>query len=197
MKRWWVVPAVAVLCAVLVVTVFSQKILWEMGAVLVADDVPEKADIVVVLAGDSVGRRLLKGVQLVQRGYAPKLLVSGPSLIYGVRDSLRAAKYAEELGLKSDQVIPIVRDDLSTSDEARDIVPVLRQMGVHGYLLVTSPSHTGRAGRVFRRLGPDLEMRTVAAADPTWCGGYWWTERECRKTWLEEAAKNVADFFRI
>lgn len=197
MKRWLVVPAVVIVCAVLVFTVFSQRILWAMGAALVANETPEKADIVVVLAGDSAGRRLRKGVQLVQSGYAPKLLLSGPAMVYGVRESLLAAEFAEKLGMRPDQVIPIVRDDFSTTDEARDIVPLLRQMGVHRYLLVTSPSHTGRAGRVFRRQGPDLEMRTVAAADPKWCGGYWWTNRECRKTWIEETAKNVADFFRI
>ena len=95
------------------------------------------------------------------------------------------------------QVIPLVKDDFSTTDEARDIVPELRKMGVHSILLVTSPSHTGRAGRVFRRAAPDLMIRTVAAADPRWCRGYWWTDRECRKTWILEESKNIADFFRI
>ena len=197
MKRWLVVPAVAILSAVLLCAIFSQKILWAMGAVLVNAQAPEKADVVLVLAGDSVGRRLGEGVQLVKDGYAPKLLISGPFKVYGVQDSVLAARYAVQLGLRSDQAIPILRDYLSTSDEARSIVPLLRQMGVHKYLLVTSPSHTGRAARVFRRVGPDIQVRTVVAPDPKWCGGYWWTQRECQKTWLLEATKNVADFFRI
>jgi uncharacterized SAM-binding protein YcdF (DUF218 family) len=197
MKRWLVVPAVVILCAALTVTVFSQKILWAMGAMLVSSQAPEKADLVLVLAGDSVGRRLTEAVKLVKDGYAPKVLISGPFRIYGVQDSVLAAQYAQKLGLRSDQAIPILRDYLSTSEEAYTIVPLLRQMGVHKYLLVTSPSHTGRAGRVFRRAGPDLQVRTVAAPDPRWCGGYWWTQRECQKTWLLEATKNVADFFRI
>jgi hypothetical protein len=50
---------------------------------------------------------------------------------------------------------------------------------------------------MFRRAGPDLEIRTVAAADPKWCRGYWWTQRECQKTWITEAAKNVAYLFGI
>jgi uncharacterized SAM-binding protein YcdF (DUF218 family) len=197
MKRWFVVSAVALLCAAILIAVFSQKILWAMGAVLVNSQAPEKADMVVVLAGDASGHRLRKGIELVMDGYAPKIMLSGPFMIYGVRESLRAAAYAEQLGMRHDQVIPIERNDFSTNDEARDIVPVLRQMGVHRYLLVTSPSHTARAGRLFHRYGPDLELRTVAAPDPAWCRGYWWTARECRKTWVTEAAKNVAYLFGI
>ncbi len=168
-----------------------------MGAVLVNSQAPEKADVVLVLAGDSAGQRLGEGVQLVKDGYAPKLLISGPFKIYGVQDSILAAQYAQRMGLRSDQVIPILLDYLSTTEESRTVVPLLRQMGVHKYLLVTSPYHTARAGRVFRRVGPDLQFRTVVAPDPKWCGGYWWTQRECQKTWLLEATKNVADFFRI
>jgi uncharacterized SAM-binding protein YcdF (DUF218 family) len=197
MKRWLVITAVVFLCAVLLVAVFSQRVLWAMGALLVNSQIPEKADIVLVLAGDNVGRRVGEGVQLVKDGYAPKLLISGPFQVYGVQDSILAAQYAQKLGLRPDQTIPILRDYLSTSDEAHTIVPMLRQMGIHKYLLVTSPYHTGRAGRVFRRVGPDLQFRTVVAPDPRWCGGYWWTQRECEKTWLLEATKNVADFFRI
>jgi uncharacterized SAM-binding protein YcdF (DUF218 family) len=197
MKRWIAIAAAVVLCLVLLLTLFSQRILWAMGAVLVDDESPQKADIVVVLAGDNVGHRLQKGMQLVRQGYAPRMLLSGPAMVYGTRESVLAADYALKHGMSSDQVIPFIRDDLSTSDEARDIVPELRRMGIHRYLLVSSPSHTGRAGRIFRRQGPDLVVTTVAAADPHWCRGYWWTERECRKTWLEEATKNVADFFRI
>jgi uncharacterized SAM-binding protein YcdF (DUF218 family) len=197
MKRWLAFAAMFVLCAVALVAIFSQRILWMMGAMLVDDEPPEKADIVVVLGGDYIGHRVEKAMQLVRSGYAPKMLLSGPAMLYGVRECVRGAEFAISHGMKPDQVIPVIHNDFSTSDEARDIVPQLRSMGVHKYLLVTSPSHTGRAARVFRRRGPDLIVRSVAAADPLWCRGYWWTERECRKTWFLEETKNVADFFRM
>jgi uncharacterized SAM-binding protein YcdF (DUF218 family) len=82
-------------------------------------------------------------------------------------------------------------------DEAQHVIPELRAMGVHRYLLVTSPEHTARAGRVFRRIGPDLEVRVVAAPNPVWNGGRWWANREGRKAWLMEACKTVADWFRL
>src|SRR5665213_437518 len=197
MKRLAVVAALAVLCGVVLLCVFSQRLLWDLSAAMVDNEPPEKADMVVVLGGDPRGRRLSKAMQLIQQGYAPKLMISAPMIIYGVRESTLAADYAARHGMPPDKVIALVSDDLSTTDEARDIVPELRKLGVHRYLLVTSPSHTGRAARVFRRAAPDLTVRPVASADPAWCRGYWWTGRECRKTWLLEAAKDVGDFFRF
>lgn len=163
---------------------------------LVNSEPPEKADIIVVLGGDYPGNRLIKAMQLVQQGYAPRILISGPLMIYGVHERDLAVQYALAHGMQSDQVIPFVGAELSTSEEASDIVPRLRQMGIHKYLIVTSTYHTGRSHRLFRRVAPDLEMRTVAAPSRgNWCGGYWWTTRECRKTWLLETTKNITSFF--
>lgn len=161
------------------------------------DEPPVRSDVVIVLGGDYRGDRIVKAIELLKSGYAPKMLISGPAPIFGARESFLAARYAVEKGLSPEQAVPLNRDDTSTSDEARGIVPLLRGMGVHSYLLVTSPSHTGRAYRVFHREGPDLTIHPVASRDPLWCGGYWWTDRECRKTWLVEELKTVADFLRL
>jgi len=164
---------------------------------LVHDEPPVRSDVVVVLGGDYRGDRIAKAVELIRGGYAPKMLISGPALIFGARESILAARYAVEKGLSPDQAIPLNRDDTSTSDEARGIVPMLRDMGIHSYLLVTSPSHTSRAYRVFHRQAPELIVHPVASGDPLWCRGYWWTNRECRKTWLIEEMKTFADFLRL
>ena len=49
-----------------------------VGSFLVKTDEPFHADMVVVLAGDWAGHRILKGGELVEQGYAPQVLVSGP-----------------------------------------------------------------------------------------------------------------------
>jgi uncharacterized SAM-binding protein YcdF (DUF218 family) len=164
---------------------------------LVRDEPPVRSDVIVVLGGDYRGDRIDRAIELIRGGYARKMLISGPAAIFGTRESILAARYAVEKGLSPDQAIPLNRNDASTSDEARTITPLLRSMGVHSYLLVTSPSHTGRAYRVFHRQAPELIVRSVASRDPLWCGGYWWTNRECRKTWLLEELKTLADFFRL
>jgi uncharacterized SAM-binding protein YcdF (DUF218 family) len=185
----------ALLCVAAGLFLFRDRILWALGSALVNDQAPEKADMIVVLAGDLSGHRIEKAVELLNAGYAPKMLVSGPLPVYGVREATLATRYAIEKGAPPDRIVTLIRDDLSTSDEARDIVPELRALGVHKYLIVTSPSHTARSGRIFRRTAPDLTERTVAASDPHWCRGYWWKGRECRKTWLLEATKSVTDPF--
>ena len=98
MKPWLAVLAILLLCAAVVFAVFSQKILWAMGAMLVDDEAPEKADIVVVLGGDLVGNRVLEGVKLVRQGFAPRMLLSGPAFVFGVRECQREAEFAIHQG---------------------------------------------------------------------------------------------------
>ena len=183
-------------CVVILIGVFWTHILWALGAILVNDQQPEKADVVLVLGGDFPGGRLTKAMELVRAGYAPSILISGPLMIYGVRERDLAIQYALAHGMRPDQLVSLVADDLSTQDEARDLIARMRRMGVRKYLLVTSAFHTGRAHRIFHSAAPDLEMRTVAFPDrEKWCGGYWWSDRECRKTWFFEMTKNLANIF--
>ncbi len=168
-----------------------------MGSMLVDSESPRKADIVLVLAGDTSGHRAAKGAELVRAGYAPKLFLSNGLRFYGLSESDAAANYVVGLGVPREQVVCLHESPQSTQAEARMDLRVLREMGVHSMLLVTSPSHTARATRIFRRLAPDMEIHPVAAEDPLWCGGFWWTERECRKTWFMEEVKTVTRPFGI
>ena len=168
-----------------------------MGQLMVKSEAPRKADAVLVLGGDWLGNRVLAGAELVRQGYAPKMVISNGPYFYGLPESEAAATFAASKGYDRATMICIGRLNDSTADEARSIPPVLRQMRAHTVLLVTSPSHTARALRIFRRLAPDLEFHPVAAPDPRWCGGKWWTRRECEKTWFFEAVKSLTDPFGI
>jgi uncharacterized SAM-binding protein YcdF (DUF218 family) len=177
--------------------IFYRQMLWAMGAVLVNYGLPQRADIVVSLAGDMSGHRILEAAELVRGGYAPKVLVSGTGFAYGVPQTSLEIDFAVRRGYPREYFVPLQHQALNTRDEARVIVAQLRTLGVHSYLLVTSYYHTARAGRILRRTGPELEMHVVGARTPHWNDGYWWKEREGEKIWLEEMAKNIADFFRI
>ena len=168
-----------------------------MGDVMVRAEAPQRADIVVVIGGDYAGNRITKGAELVRQGYAPRVLASGGGDMYGHYEGDLAIAFAEKRGYPPAEFIPLQYSALSTTDEARAVIARLRQMGVHKYLVVTSEFHTGRAGRIFQREGPDLEVHMIIAPDPTWNQGRWWTSREGRKMWLNEAMKTVADWFRI
>jgi len=177
--------------------VFSDPILYSLGALLVNAEAPQKADIVVVIGGDFKGNRITKGAELVRRGYAPKVLSSGVGDLYGHFECDLAIGYAVSRGYPEGTFIALRYPAQSTSDEARAVIARLRELGVHRYLLVTSEFHTARAGRDFRREGRDLEEHTISAPDPDWNGGRWWQGREGRKIWMFEILKTVADRFGI
>jgi len=189
--------ALGFLALIVALYAFSGRILWAMGSVLVDAESPRKADVVLVLGGEWSGRRVLKGAELVREGFAPRLVISSGPLFYGRSESEMAAEFAVSQGFDRASMICVPWTNNSTNDEARTVSPMLRKMGVHSVLLVTNPSHTGRAARLFRRVAPDLEFHPVAAPDPKWCGGRWWTQRECEKTWFYEAIKTVTNPFGI
>jgi uncharacterized SAM-binding protein YcdF (DUF218 family) len=164
-----------------------------MGTMLVKSEAPQKADMEVVLGGDASGGRILKGCELIQSGYVPHALVSGGGSYYGNHESVLAINLAIKKGCPPDFFIPVQFQANSTFEEAQHVIVELRRAHAHKVLIVTSPSHTARAGRIFRRLAPDLEIHTVASRDRKWNQGYWWRTREGRKLWLLETVKSVAD----
>jgi uncharacterized SAM-binding protein YcdF (DUF218 family) len=174
-----------------------EQILFGLGQVLTSAEAPRKADLIVVLGGDVRGNRILQAAQLVRDGYAPRVLVSGMANLYGSSESDRAIEFAVRHGASAEVFIPLRDDVTSTVEEAASDLVAMRRMGIHSFLLVTSAYHTRRAGKIFHRIAPDLELRTIAAPDPYWNDGHWWTSREGCKLWLYEAMKSVADIFRI
>ena len=174
-----------------------DSILYSLGAVLTSGGPPQKADIAVVLAGDYKGNRVLTAARLCQEGYVPKVLVSGPGGAYGNWESDLAIEFAVRNGYPANEFVGFHHQGTSTLAEARAVIPELRRLGVHNYLLVTNDYHTARASRIFRREGRDLEEHTVSAADPAWDHGNWWKNREGRKLWLYEALKTAGDYLGI
>lgn len=180
------------------VLVFTHETwLGAMGRYLVKADGPDKADMVVVLAGDGFGYRILKAAELVKQGYAPKVLVSGPPGIYGHHECDLAIPFAVKQGYPEKWFIPLPTNSLSTREEAQAVIPELRKRQVKKFLLVTSDFHTRRAGSIFRRYAGDLEFRVVASKDEFFHADSWWLDRQAGKVFVFEWAKTVADWLGI
>lgn len=182
--------AVGVVCVVLAAT--HSWWLGASGRALVENAPPVRADIVVVLAGDYFGHRIVKGAELVRDGYAPEVLVSGPPGFYGGHECDYAIPFAVKKGFPASYFKAFPHDALSTEAEARAVVAELRHRGLHRYLLVTGNFHTARSARLFRAAAPELEFRTVAAPDEYFEPDSWWRNREGRKRWLVEWEKTFA-----
>lgn len=159
---------------------------------------PTQADAALVLAGDAAGNRILRGAELRERGLVPIVWVSGPAGMYGNSEDVLAIGFAAAEGKPRDWFHGSPNEATSTEDEARILIPRLRDAGVRRLLLVTSDYHTRRAGKIFRataaRLAPGLQIVTVAAPDRDFAPSQWWKSRQGRKTFFFEWTKTIAEW---
>jgi uncharacterized SAM-binding protein YcdF (DUF218 family) len=196
-KRALRILALVLVAAIVLGLVFHNAVLAGLGSYLVKADTPEKADIALVLAGDAAGNRILSAAQLARRGYVSRVLVSGPSGVYGYHECDLAIPFAVKAGYPESYFLHFENDARSTQEEARDAVVRLRMLGVHKILLVTSDYHTRRAGKIFRAAAPDLQFVVVAATDANFTPGGWWHNRQGQKTAFIEWLKTLTEPFGI
>jgi len=167
-----------------------------VGSALMVDDAPAKADLGVVLGGDYWGYRIQRAAQLVQQGYVPQVLISGPPGFYGVHECDLAIPFIVRKGYPASGFIPFPHDALSTQAEAAVVLAELRRRNVHSVLIVTSDFHTGRAKRTFlyegRKIGYLPQIRMIAAGNPLFRIDHWWREREGQKAIFFEWTKTAA-----
>jgi len=155
------------------------------SAWLLEIDRPEKADVIVVLAGET-DRRPATGLELLAAGYAPVMLLDAPvARIYDRNAADIAASYLQRAaGSHHAEVCPVY--GLSTKAEVEDVKNCLRKMEARNVLLVTSEFHTRRALDIFRQQDRDRHYNVAAAYDDREFGIQWWRHREWAKTNLAE-----------
>jgi len=147
---------------------FCRILLWTAGAwlglaalleytaiyfppqILTVDSGNVTADALVVLGG-AQQERPERAAELFKQGAAPRILVSG----FGDCDT--NVRLLEENGVPAN-VITREPHSLSTFENAKFSVPLLRQMGAHRVIIVTSWYHSRRALTCFRHFAPDLQF---------------------------------------
>ena len=191
-----VLIAVAAACLLLSRT----TILGGLGSMLVRADKPSPADIAIVLAGDYAGNRILKACELIRGGLVPEVWVSGPAELtwYGTNEADAAIRFAGARGCDTGRLRPVHVSALSTADEAAQFGALIRQRGLGRVLLVTSASHTARAGREFEATLPQpSKLSVIAAPQSYFTPDTWWHTREGQKTMFFEMSKTVASYLGI
>ena len=164
---------------------------------LEADGPPVKADAIIVLAGDGTGGRILKGAELGKEGYAPVVIASNGGYRYARTESGLAIEFAVGHGYPSELFLETAWQADSTVDEATQGIALLRARGAHKVLIVTNVWHTARAGRIYRRLAPDLDIHMVGISDRAWDHGNWWRNRNGQKEFFLEFTKTLADYLHM
>lgn len=175
--------------------ILGTVVLLLAGYWLRSEDIPTKADAIVLLGGDY--SRPLYGADLYHQGYAPVVLVSRP-----VKDPMRgeleklsidlpsqSEVYAEILrrkGVPEKSVVFFGNGSVSTVEEAR-VLAGSEKFRNATLMVVTSPFHTRRAEIIFENALPHAEIIMIATPYEEFPRKWWADFRSARNVILETA----------
>jgi len=191
LRRWILVALLILIIGALALFVIRwQDTLSFLGNGIVSPDAPETADLILVLAGDFYGPRVLKGADLAEAGYAPVMLISGGPY-QGRTEGDFAIDFLTAKGYSGVLFESFGHHAQSTIQEAIALRPELARRGVKRVLLVTSAYHSRRAAIVFRLFCPGIRFITIGAQAPEYIPDRWWTDRKSRREFYAEWSKII------
>jgi uncharacterized SAM-binding protein YcdF (DUF218 family) len=157
MIRLWRLSIFSTLKAVTLVVVLLWAGLNAADSLLVIRQEPCKADVIVVLGGETK-IRAAKVIELYRQGYAPRILVTGRN------EETLIVQYLTANGVPE---YAILREPFATStyENAVFTIPMLQRLNAKKVLLVTSWYHSRRALKIFQGISETVEF----IATPTDC----------------------------
>ena len=189
-----IVAKLIVLLGVLAFFVFLYLVRRPMlrfaGEEWIVEDSLDKADVLIVLSGDSFyGDRATRAAELFREGKAPLVVASGKRL----RPNAGVGELMEhdliERGVPKDKILRFVHDADSTKEEAEALAKLAKTKKWRKAIIVTSNYHTRRARYIFRRIFPqDVETRVASARDGDFDPEHWWEKRKSTKEFVRELA---------
>jgi len=197
-----VVPLVglAAVCILLVVVAYTPLIGGQVGSLIRNDPLPSKADAVMVLSAgvnddgtisSTAMDRLLKGLELVNRGVAPFLVVSREAYIINGKYVSSREDQERIVALSTGGLSKLVVAGIthSTRDEAIRARDLVRARGWKRIIVVTSPMHTRRACATFEKVG--VVVSCAASNTRAFAIGTLWSPMDrvrAFEVWLYETA---------
>lgn len=187
LRSRYLLIALGVFLALLTATQWQATLAY-LGNYLVCSDAPQSADLILVLAGDFYGPRVVQAAELARRGYAPKVLISGTPY-QDTTEGEAAIAFLAQQGYRTDSFETFLHHSRSTIEEAIALCPELQRRRTRRVILVTSNYHSRRAAMVFRLLCRHIRFTSMPAADPHYHADRWWADESSRKLCFSEWAK--------
>jgi uncharacterized SAM-binding protein YcdF (DUF218 family) len=132
------------------VAYLSYEVFAHPRQMLTVDSGPVKADFLVVLGGGR-DERPQRAAKLFFEGEAPRILVSGAG------DCEANVQMLEKNGVPENAIFREARS-MSTFENAKFSVQLLRQMNARRVIVVTSWFHSRRAYTCFEHFAPDMQI---------------------------------------
>ncbi len=173
---------------------FYPQILSLSGNLLISDDMPQKASAIVIMSGDdSVGSRVKRGIELLNKGYAPFIIVSGARIGWNTYESEIMMKQIKHGKISNDKIIALNSESDSTISEANKILQYCRRKNIKSILVVTSDYHTRRTSFTFKNIldNSGTDVFVTGAKNIRFDPAKWWKSRRYAKTFFLEACKLI------
>ena len=167
-------------------------ILEKAGRYLYYKDEIKPADVIVVLAGEET-ERVEYGVKLFKEGWARKdrMILAGGPLVWKYTWASLMKEHAISLGAPKGAIL-LEDKSRTTEEDVRFTKDILNKYGYKSCILVTSPYHSRRATRIFRKIMGDKIIVISAPAEKSWFSfDEWWKRRKDRARVLDEYSKFI------
>ncbi len=169
----------------------SHGLMFEKaGKYLYYKDEMKPADVIVVLAGEET-ERVEHGVKLFKEGWArkDKVILAGGPLVWKYTWASLMKEHAIFLGVPKDAILLEDRSR-TTEEDAIFTKEIFNKYGYKSCILVTSPYHSRRALKIFRKVMADKIMVISAPAEISWFSfDKWWERRRDRSEVFNEFSK--------
>ena len=161
------VVLIALVVLVVLALVAWRPVLTGLGRFLIVDESPVPSDVVVVSGGDV--DRILYGVELVQGGTAPRLLVLVSPAdcpgFWGIRCDQFIVRRLLEMGLRKEQLIIEGRPHSTHTDAVYSRQDMERE-GLASAVVISDPFHMRRISWAWRRVFAGADVRLTFTSIP-------------------------------
>jgi uncharacterized SAM-binding protein YcdF (DUF218 family) len=183
-----------ILLALLIVPLylFHGFILNKAAHYLYYKDELKPADVIVILSGEET-ERVEYGVKLFKEGWARKnrMILSGGPVSWKHTYASLMQEHALYLGVPKKDIL---LEDKSTSTEENALFTkeILKRNGYSSLILVTSPYHSKRAFKIFKKImGEEIKIISAPSEESWFRFDDWWKREKDRKSVLSEFSKFV------
>jgi len=168
---------------------FRRPILRGTGGFWIVDESLQASDAIVVLGDDTYrAERASRAAELYRAGWAPHIVASGRWLRPYISIPELMERDLVERGVPREAIVRWASSATNTLQEARAFRVLLRERGWSRVLVVTSNYHTRRSRYIFRKvLGPEVQLRVVAAPDSGYDPRTWWHSRSGLRLFFHES----------
>lgn len=167
-------------------------ILEKAGGYLYYKDAMKPADVIVILAGEET-ERVEYGVTLFREGWARKdrIILAGGPLVWKYTWASLMKEHAMSLGVPKEAIL-LEDKSITTEEDAKYTKEILNKHGYKSCILVTSPYHSTRATKIFRKIMGDKITVISAPSIQSWFSfDEWWKRERDRAMVFNEYSKFI------